>query len=80
MAEFALHHRKFDIRVNINGTEETLTVSPDETTDGIEFFNCLLKDKKITQMRSDESGKWEQMWGELDQDTINQIGAAINPS
>lgn len=80
MAEFALHHRKFDIRVNINGTEETLTVSPDETTDGIEFFNCLLKDKKITQIRPDESGKWEQMWGELNQDTVNQIGAAINPS
>lgn len=80
MAELELNPQKFEISVKINGTEQQLTVNPDETTDGVEFFNCVLNGQKITQLRADDRNKWDQIWGELDQQTVNEIGAAINKS
>jgi hypothetical protein len=80
MAELELNSQNFEIRAKINRTEQQITVSPDETTDGVEFFNCILKGQKITQLRETEQDKWDQMWGELDQQTVNEIGAAINKS
>lgn len=80
MAELALNSQKFEISVKINGTEQQLTVNPDETTDGVEFFNCVLNGQKITQLRADDHHKWDQIWGELDQQTVNEIGEAINKS
>lgn len=80
MAESELNSQEFEISVKINGTEQQLTVNPDETTDGVEFFNCVLNGQKITQLRADDHHKWDQIWGELDQQTVNEIGEAINKS
>ncbi|MBE9601844.1 hypothetical protein [Pedobacter sp. MC2016-24] len=80
MAELELNSQKFEISAKINGTEQQVTVNPDETTDGAEFFNCIVDEEKITQIRANEHNKWEQMWGELDQQSIDEIGAAINKS
>ncbi|MET3113768.1 hypothetical protein AAKU52_001497 [Pedobacter sp. CG_S7] len=77
MPEFEVHQPEFEIQVNLNGADETLTVKPEETSDGVSFYSCLLHSKPLTQIRWDENGSWEQLWGHLHQPEINIIGAAI---
>lgn len=77
MADLELHNPEFEITANIEGTDTTITVKPDETSDGVEYFICSAAGQKITQIRLDEDNQWEQMWGELSLEAVNAIGEAI---
>ncbi|CAM4287888.1 hypothetical protein SAMN06265348_109140 [Pedobacter westerhofensis] len=77
MAELELHNPEFDIVINLDGQSKTITVKPDETSDGVEYFVCKSGDEQITQIRLDEDQKWEQLWGELSDEEVAAIGEAI---
>lgn len=69
-------NKNFSINVNIQGNPlENLEVKYRETTDGVPFYECQINDKKV-QLRKDE--KWEQIWGDLSSEAINELGAAID--
>lgn len=77
MGEIELHQESFEININLDGTNQTIHVSPEETTDGVEFFRCSVEGKNITQIRREKDGNWEQIWGNLDTKTVDAIGNAI---
>lgn len=77
MGDLELHNPEFDIIVNLGGENTKISVNPAETSDGVEYFNCLVGGKQITQIRLDENQKWEQIWGELNDDEVNVIGENI---
>lgn len=77
MADLETHNPEFDITVNLNGTSKTITVNPDETSDGVEFYVCKYRDEQITQIRLDEDNHWDQLWGDLSQEEVNEIGKGI---
>lgn len=77
MADLELHNPEFEITIELNGTHQTIQVQPDETSDGVEYFICKSDDEQITQIRKEENGSWEQLWGKLNQDDIDHIGHAI---
>lgn len=77
MADLELHNPEFDIVINLDGQSKTITVKPDETSDGVEYFICKSGDEQITQIRLDEDQKWEQLWGELSDEDVAAIGEAI---
>lgn len=77
MADLELNNPGFDITVNVNGESKNITVQPDETSDGVEYFICKDGDQQITQLRLDEEGNWEQLWGELGQEDVDAIGEVI---
>lgn len=77
MADLELHNQEFEINVALDGSEQTIRVQPDETSDGVEFYNCFTGEDKITQIRLDEEGTWDQIWGELEQTEVDAIGKAI---
>lgn len=77
MKKQKLQQQEFEIRIELSGTPKTIKISPNETTDGVEFFNCNINDINITQIRKEKDGDWEQIWGKLDPHTVNIIGDAI---
>ncbi len=77
MGETELHQENFEININLGGTNQTIYVNPEETTDGVEYFKCSLAGKNLTQIRREEDGNWEQIWGDLDMRTVEAIGKAI---
>jgi hypothetical protein len=77
MKDMELHNQDFIVSINSNGSLQNIKVSPEETTDGVEYFKCKLGDENITQIRKDKDGNWEQIWGELDDESVNEIGLAI---
>lgn len=77
MADLELHNPEFDIVINLGGQSKTITVKPDETSDGVEYFICKSGDEQITQIRLDEDQNWEQLWGELSDEEVATIGEAI---
>jgi hypothetical protein len=77
MADLELHNPEFDIVVNLDGQSKTITVKPDETSDGVEYFNCKSGDEQITQIRLGEDQKWEQLWGDLSDEDVATVGKAI---
>lgn len=78
MKEQESHHKAFDITTSLNGRIVTISIQPEETTDGVEYFNCISNDKNISQIREEKVNNWEQLWGELDPETVNKIGIAID--
>lgn len=73
-------HQKFDISVNIdsNGNKTfELQVQPEETTDGVPYFVCKTNGVEISQLRKNEDNEWEQLWGDLNEETVQSIGKAI---
>jgi hypothetical protein len=78
MGELEIHQEDFEITITLNGSQEKICVKPEETTDGAEYFKCNQADKNITQIRQEKDGSWEQIWGALDNASIQAIGAAIN--
>nr|WP_121273611.1 hypothetical protein [Pedobacter schmidteae] len=78
MATSDLHHQDLEINFNLKGTYQTIQITPEETTDGAAYYNCSVKGKNITQIRKEKEGDWEQIWGELDHQTVNAIGKAIS--
>lgn len=77
MADIELNNPEFDIVVNLGGTSKTVKVKPAETSDGVPYYSCYAGDAQITQVRLDEDGNWEQLWGELPQEDIEAIGELI---
>jgi hypothetical protein len=77
MADLELHNPEFEITIELNGTHRTIQVQPDETSDGIEYFICKSDGEQLTQIRKEENGSWEQLWGELSQEEIDSIAEAI---
>lgn len=77
MAEFALNNPEFEIIVMLSGEEKTLKVHPAETSDGVAYYKCSSGTDEITQIRKEAEGKWEQLWGQLDQRQVDTIGIAI---
>jgi hypothetical protein len=77
MADLELHNPEFEIVINLDGQSKTISVKPDETSDGVEYYICKSGDDELTQIRLDEDQKWEQLWGELGEEEVKAIGEAI---
>jgi hypothetical protein len=77
MTDLAKQNPEFTIEVSINGAQETIVAKPQETSDGVEYFECFKGDEQVTQVRKDSGEKWEQMWGELNEEDVDAIGKAI---
>ena len=77
MAELELNNPEFEIQVVLDDTSKILSVKPDETSDGVAYYNCMQDGKQLTQLRLDEEDNWEQIWGDLDQTEVDAIGTAI---
>ena len=77
MADLEVSNPEFEITVNIDGEEKQITVKPDETSDGVEFYKCTIASESFTQIRQGDEGEWEQLWGDLDQQTVDAIGSVI---
>ena len=77
MAELETNIPEFKVQVNLDGTVETILINPKETSDGIQYYSCIRNGKETTQIRTNEEGVWEQLWGQLPQKDIDAIGEAI---
>lgn len=72
----ALESKNFTINAAVEGRkEEPLEVNYKETTDGVPYYELNIADQKI-QLRKDK--EWELIWGDLKQETVAQLGAAID--
>lgn len=78
MEQSEINQEEFDISIVLNGSKQTINVKAKETTDGAEYFQCSQSGKNITQVRKEKDRSWEQIWGDLDNSTIQEIGKAIN--
>ena len=78
MGKSGVHQEDFEISTILNGSEKTIKVKPEETTDGVEYFKCSHSGKNITQIRLEKDGSWEQIWGDLDNLSVQTIGKAIS--
>ncbi len=76
MADLEEHNPEFEITVTLKGESKALRVQPNETSDGVEYYNCSDGEGQITQVRMDEDG-WHQLWGDLDQEDVDEIGSMI---
>ena len=77
MADLEENNPGFEITTSLNGANKTITIQPDETSDGVEYYIGLTGKDQITQIRLDEDGNWEQLWGDLEPDEVDAIGEAI---
>ncbi len=68
---------KFLINVEINNVDENLEIKPDETSDGIAIYHCFIAEEKVCQLRKNEQGNWEQLWGSFDEKIITAVGTEI---
>jgi hypothetical protein len=72
----AAENKNFTIDIAIDGVKKgPLEVNYKETTDGAPFYECNIAGQKV-QLRKD--GEWELIWGDLKQETVAQLGAAID--
>jgi hypothetical protein len=62
------------IRGNNN---HTVQVHTEPSTDDADTYICHLNGERITQVRKD-MGQWKQLWGNLTEPEIQQIGQAID--
>jgi len=67
----------FYVICQINEQDKEIKVIQLETTDGVPYYSCMIGDNEITQLRNEIYGKWEQLWGDLDNETIQQLGKQI---
>ncbi|MEQ7800376.1 hypothetical protein ABDJ41_11270 [Pedobacter sp. ASV1-7] len=77
MENLDIQPENFDINISLNGSMKTIQVEPEETTDGAEYFKCNVEGKNITQIRQEKDGSWEQIWGDLSNIDVVNIGKAI---
>lgn len=77
MADLEINNPEFDITVELDGAGKTIRVKPEETSDGVPYYSCYSGDTQLTQVRLDEDGNWDQMWGELQQADVDAIGKVI---
>ena len=67
----------FNITAKIDGQEKEIKVTQLETTDGVPYYACHVENSEITQLRNETYGKWEQLWGDLDDKTLQHLGQQI---
>lgn len=77
MADLELNNPEFEITINLSEEQQAILVQPAETSDGVEYYKCSIGAKEITQIRQEDDGSWEQLWGELEQQDIDKIGLVI---
>jgi len=77
MTEFESQKPEFSIEVDFDGAKQSFQVKTEETSDGVPYYSCLQDGKTITQLRTDEKGHWEQIWGNLNPQQIKSVGAVI---
>lgn len=77
MSQPHVNEEEFEISISLNGSEKRITIKPEQTTDGAEYFTCSESNSNITQIRAEKDGSWEQIWGDLDNLTIQNLGKAI---
>lgn len=77
MGELETNNPPFEVEVSLNGNTQTVSVKPEETSDGDTYYSCTLAEHEVTQIRSDEKDQWEQLWGKLPQQQVDAIGKAI---
>lgn len=58
-------------------SEQIVNVHIVPSTDDIDTYACHLNGERLTQIRKD-SGQWKQLWGELDDREIKQLGEQID--
>lgn len=68
---------KFTVPFQQGGSQQTVDVHIDASTDDVDTYVCHLNGERITQIRKD-SGQWKQLWGELNEQEIKQLGEAID--
>ncbi|MES2457943.1 MAG: hypothetical protein V4594_20465 [Bacteroidota bacterium] len=69
-------NKTITIKQELRGlTTGPLEVNYKETTDGLPYYECSINGQKV-QLRKDD--QWELMWGDLPQDHLEQLGAAID--
>ena len=66
----------FTLNVMIDNNSVTIKVQQRENSDGVHFYFCELNGEKISQLRQ-EIKDWQQVWGNLQQHEIRQIGHQI---
>jgi hypothetical protein len=67
----------FTIEVTIKGSSRQVRVNPAESTDGVEFYKCQWGEKEIAELRKDV-GEWRQIWGDLNEEEVKNMGAVID--
>ncbi len=72
-----MNQEPLHLQIKLNGEETQLNARKEETTDGVSFFKIEQEGKLITQVRKIDS-EWEQLWGHLHQQQIDEIGAALD--
>lgn len=73
-------YQKFNISVNIGDDSYKaydLQIQPEDTTDGVPYYICETNGIEISRLRRNEHSQWEQIWGDLDDKTVSNIGKAI---
>ncbi|WP_432708615.1 hypothetical protein [Pedobacter sp.] len=77
MTEFESQNPEFKIEVDFDGRTQPFQVRPEETSDGVTYYSCQQGGKTVTQLRPNEKGQWEQIWGTLSPQQIDALGAVI---
>ena len=67
----------FYIIAQVDGQEKHIKVTPLETSDGVPYYSCHVGQKELIQLRKETYGKWEQLWGNLDDKALQNIGLEI---
>ncbi len=67
----------FEIHIAGQFDDKPVTIRPEQTTDGVPIYQCSVEGTPIGQLRREPSGKWEQLWGNLPQDTVQHLGEVI---
>ena len=77
MAELSTHNPEFDVEVSIQGASKNIRIKPDETSDGVEYYICFEGDEQISQVRLEGKDTWAQLWGDLSDEEVQELGKAI---
>jgi hypothetical protein len=74
----SVSHQSFTVMATVNKIDEEVTVTPIETTDGVVYYSCCIDGQELSQIRKEIYGKWEQLWGDLDERAVATLGEAID--
>lgn len=67
----------FSVSFQRNGEMQNISVEIDPSTDDADTYVCYLDGNRITQIRKD-SNVWKQLWGELDDSEVKELGDHID--
>lgn len=70
-------NNEFYIIARIDKDKKHIKVVELETSDGVPYYSCLIGQDEVSQLRNETYGGWEQLWGDLDQETVTAIGEEI---